>query len=141
MTATILAAAANEMTKGAAKMMEMDPHGWTLTLVSVGVVFTGLVILFFVYSASGNLFSGKWKLPKRKPRKASGTAAVPDEEVAAAIAMALQAMGGEDEVAIALALHLYLSDCIHDAEPGIITIRQTAPAAWADKKLTFRKKA
>ena len=60
-------------------------------------------------------------------------------EVAAAIALALQAdAGSETEAAIATALHLYLSDAIHDVEPGIITLRRT-PSAWDNKQSNFRK--
>ena len=62
-----------------------------------------------------------------------------DGAVATAIALALEAeAGGEAEVAIATALHLFLSDAVHDVEPGIITIRKAA-SAWDDKQLNFRK--
>ena len=43
-------------------MMQTDPHGLTLTLISVSVVFAALIVLYFVYSLSGNIFSGKFKL-------------------------------------------------------------------------------
>ena len=60
-------------------------------------------------------------------------------EVAAAIAMALEAeAGGETEAAIATALHLYLSESVHDLEPGFITLRRT-PSAWDDRQFNFRK--
>ena len=53
--------------------------------------------------------------------------------------MALNAeCGGEAEAAIALALHRFLSECTHDAEPFVITIRQK-PGAWNDKTRNFRK--
>lgn len=113
-------------------MLEVDPHGLTLTLVGVGVVFLGLLILYFVYTLSGNFFSGKIKL-ERKP-KADEQAAI-----AAAIALALEAeSGSETEVAIATALHLYLSDAVHDVEPGFITIRRGS-SDWNNKQLNFRK--
>ena len=121
------------LTAGGDRMAATDPHGWTLTIISVTCVFTALIILYFIYSFSGNLFSGKYK---RKPKAARGTV---DAEVAAAIALALEAeAGGETEAAIATALHLYLSDAVHDVEPGVITLRRT-PSAWDNKQLNFRK--
>lgn len=125
------------LTAGADRMAEIDPHGWILSLTSVFVVFSALVLLYCVYSLSGAFFSGKFdgffeKL-KRKPKAPKGKAA--DAEVAAAIAMALQAeMGSETEVAIATALHLYLSDAIHDVEPGFITIKRTDNSNWKFRK-------
>lgn len=117
-------------------MKETDPRGWTLSIVSVSVVFCALLILFLIYNLSGNIFSGKYK------RRAKA-AATPDEASAAAIALALDRyMSGGDAVpaAIAVALHLYLSESVHDIEPGIITIRPAPSSEWANKSLTFRKK-
>ncbi len=121
------------MTEGAQKMAETDPQGWTMTLVAVSVVFSGLILLFGIYALSGAFFSGKFK------RKEKSGSEIPVGEVAAAIAMALEAESGkETEVAICTALHLYLSECVHDAEPYKITLRENS-SAWSDKALTFRK--
>jgi Na+-transporting methylmalonyl-CoA/oxaloacetate decarboxylase gamma subunit len=123
---------------------ENDPHGYTLTIVSVSVVFLALLILFTIYNFSGKVFSGKIKFrnPFKRAARPAGLAALPagrEEEVALAIAMALNAeCGGEAEAAIALALHRFLSECTHDAEPFVITIRQK-PGAWNDKTRNFRK--
>ena len=133
----------NQKTK-AQIIKENDPHGTTLTIVSISVVFFALFLLFLIYSLSGNIFSGKVKLrnPFKREGKASRAAALPggrEDEVALAIAMALDAeCGGEAEAAIALALHRFLSECTHDAEPFVITIRQK-PGAWNDKTQDFRK--
>ena len=123
---------------GAMRMKEIDPHGWTLSLIAVTVVFSALLILFLVYSLSGGIFTGKFK---RKPRVKSIKGA-PDAETAAAIAMALSRYGSSDAetAAIAAALHLYLSDSVHDTEPGIITIRRDISSDWGNKSLLFRKK-
>lgn len=121
------------LTAGGDRMMQTDPHGWTLTLISVSVVFAALIVLYFVYTFSGSIFSGKIKLPK-KTRKASA-----DDEVAAAIALALDMeLSGEDYAAIATAVHLYLNDTVHDAEPGFVTIVRKE-SGWNDKSLNFRK--
>ena len=71
------------LTAGGDKMAQIDPHGWTLTLISVCTVFAALIILFFIYTFSGNLFSGKYKRAPKAPKPVKGTL---DDEVAAAIA-------------------------------------------------------
>ncbi|MBQ6015188.1 MAG: OadG family protein [Bacteroidales bacterium] len=123
------------MTAGAERMAQTDPHGWTLALIAVTTVFTALVILYFIYSFIGKASNSKVPRVKRSPRKGSA----PDAETAAAIAMALEAEnGGEVNAAIAMALHLYFNDAVHDIEPGIITFAPRA-TQWNDKSLTFRK--
>ena len=108
------------LTAGGDRMAQIDPHGWTLTIISVSVVFSALIVLYFIYNFSGNIFSGKYKRKPKAPKKAAGA---PEAEVAAAIATAL---------------HLYLSDAVHDVEPGFITIRHT-PSSWDDRQSNFRK--
>ena len=117
-------------------MMETDPHGWTLTLISVMVVFSALIVLYFIYNLSGNIFSGKFKRAPKPKKAVKGT---PDAEVAAAIALALDMeQGGDEYAAIATAVHLYLNDAVHDVEPGIVTIVRK-DSAWNNKALNFRK--
>ena len=124
------------LTAGGDRMAEIDPHGWTLTLISVSTVFAALIVLYFIYNFSGNLFSGKYKRKPRAPKAGKGEIS---PEVAAAIALALDAeAGSETEVAIAMAMHLFLSEAVHDVEPGFITIRRT-PSPWDNKQLNFRK--
>ena len=124
------------LTAGGDRMMQTDPHGWTLTLISVSVVFTALIVLYFIYSFSGNIFSGKFK---RAPKARKAVKGSPDAEVAAAIALALDMeQSGDEYAAIATAVHLYLNDTVHDVEPGIVTIvRKDSP--WNNKQLNFRK--
>lgn len=118
-------------------MKERDPHGWILTVVSISVVFSALAILWFMF----------WLLFDRRARKAAAAKAAkpkaaktPDAEVAAAIALALDMeSAGDDYAAIAAAVHLYLTETVHDPEPGIITIVRR-PSAWeSNKALNFRK--
>ena len=136
------------ITAKAESLWQTDPHGWTLTLIAVGTVFLALIILCFIYSLSGNIFSGKYK-KAREERNAKATAlkaaAAPKatgkvaDDVAAAIAMALQ-MNGGDEVyaAIATALHLHTSCNSRVDESFILTIKPTQ-SAWGNKLLNFRK--
>lgn len=115
--------AAEGITHGAAKMMETDPHGWTLTIVSVSVVFGGLLVLYIIYSISGGIFSGRFK---KAPKRASGTETVAQEN--------------DEEMAAALAVAMYLEDSgMHDSEPGIVTVT-SGRSSWADKSLTFRRR-
>ena len=109
------------LTVGSDKMAGLDPHGFTLSLECVSVVFAGLLTLFFIYYLSGVIFSGKFK---RKPKAVQ--AEVPAD--------------AEVEAAIAMALHLYLTECTHDSEPNVLTFK-AEPSAWADKSFTFRKTA
>ena len=132
----------SELTEGAARMQVTDPHGWTLALIAVTVVFTALVILFVAFSIVGKVslsMEARKNAPAaaRKPRRKSGKA--PDEETAAAIALALSAEAGDEvPAAIAAALSLYLGCGVHDSEPYIITIRRT-PSAWDSPANSFRK--
>lgn len=124
------------LTAGGDRMMQTDPHGWTLTLISVTVVFTALIVLYFIYNLSGNIFSGKFK---RAPKAKKAAKGAPDAEVAAAIALALDMeQDGDTYAAIATAVHLYLNDSVHDVEPGIVTIVRKE-SAWNNKALNFRK--
>ena len=136
------------ITDKAEALWQTDPHGWTLTLIAVASVFLGLIILYFIYNFSGNIFSGKYKKAREeKKAKAAAAKAVAapkatgkaNDEVAAAIAMALQ-MNGGDEVyaAIATALHLHLSCSSRVEESFVLTIKPSQ-SEWGNKVLNFRK--
>ncbi|MBO5420218.1 MAG: OadG family protein [Bacteroidales bacterium] len=105
-------------------MAAKDPHGLIITLVSVSVVFSALIILYFAYTFIGKAIGFDFKkimsgLQARK-RKAG-----PTHEEAAAIALALdQEMNGEVYAAIGMAMDRYLNDTVHDNESYIITIRR-----------------
>lgn len=128
----------NAQTK-AQVMAVRDPHGWTLTVVSISVVFCALAILWGLFILLFRILAASDKAPVKKPvaaKKASGT---PDSEVAAAIACALDMeCSGEDYAAIAAAVHLYLSDMVHDEETYIITINRK-DSTWNEKSSMFRR--
>ena len=136
------------LTAGGDRMMQTDPHGWTLTIISVTVVFTALTVLYGVYSLSGSIFSGKFKRepkPKKRSRSVipSSRSVIPSEvegsQIAAAIAVALDMENsGDVYAAIATAVHLDLNDAVHDVEPGIVTIVRK-DSGWNNKALTFRR--
>lgn len=132
------------LTSGADRMAVNDPHGWTLTLISVSTVFIALVVLFCIYTLMGKFFTGTFKTGRKPAKKAKAAKGDVDGETAAAIALALSSefgAGSETEAAISMALHLYLSEQCHDIESGIITINHNAASSpWNGKALTFRRR-
>ena len=128
------------LTAGGDRMAQTDPHGWTLTLISVSVVFAALIVLYFIYNFSGKLFSGELKKTARKVKRSVVSGSDRESaEVAAAIALAMDMeQDGDTYAAIATAVHLYFNDSVHDVEPGIVTIRRT-DSAWNNKQLNFRR--
>ena len=133
-------------------MKEKDPHGGILSLVAVSVVFSALAILWFLFwlffdRPAKKAAAAKNQPPKpkkeKKAKKAALAAAQPGEvsdEIAAVIALAMDMdQGGDDYAAIAMAMHLYFSDAVHDAESFVLTMRPKEGSAWNDKKQIFRK--
>ena len=108
-----------------AEMADKDPHGAIISLVSVSVVFSALIILYFSYTLIGKISSGKLRISiPEKRKKLRHKTGIPEEE-AAAIAMALdQEINGEVYAVIGLALDRYLGEKVHDMESFIITIRR-----------------
>lgn len=127
MNTFMLLQVSENVVRKSAEMAARDPHGIIITVVSVAVVFTALVVLYFAYTFIGKAVNGKfdWKsLVRRFKRKSKGKG-MPSEEEAAAIAMALDLeINGETYAAIGLALHQYLNDTVHDNESYIITIKR-----------------
>ena len=134
-------------------MKEKDPHGGILSLVAVTVVFSALAILWFLFwlffdRPAKKAAEAKNQPPKpRKEKKGKKAAALadvpagtPTDEIAAVIALAMDMeQGGDDYAAIAMAMHLYFSDAVHDNESFVLTMRPQEGSAWNDKKQIFRK--
>lgn len=104
-------------------MARSDPHGWTLTIISVCVVFFALIILYGAYVLIGWLNTGGLARACRRPEKAEAAGILED---------------GALKAAIATALHLYMEEEAHDTESGTITF-SPAPRTWADPRNNFRK--
>ena len=100
------------LTAGADRMAVTDPHGWTLTVISITVVFAALIILYCIYGLLGEIFMGTFKRKKKPEETKEDT---PDAETAAAIALALE---------------MYVRDNLHDSEPGVITIQPRDNTNW-----------
>ena len=125
-TITLLQVSENVVRKSA-EMAARDPHGLIITLVSVAVVFSALVILYFAFTFIGKAINGKIDFRRcfRSCRKASASDKCPSDEEAAAIALALdQELNGEAYAAIAMAMHQYLNATVHDTASYIITIKR-----------------
>ncbi|MBR1575770.1 MAG: OadG family protein [Bacteroidales bacterium] len=113
------------LTYGAESLAQMDPHGWILTLISITIVFLSLLVLYFVYAIAGGIASGQFKeqIGQRKLRRSVRKHPEPDEQTAAAIALALQ---------------LYAQEGIAEKESGYLTTGDRS-GTWSDKSLTLRK--
>ena len=106
---TLLQVSQSVMEKSA-EMLEKDPHGVIITLVSVSVVFIALVLLYYAYALVGRIVNGELRHERKKSKSPAGKSGVPTDEEAAAIG---------------LALSRYLNDTVHDMESYIITIKRT----------------
>lgn len=126
MNTLILLQVSENVVRKSAEMAARDPHGLIITIVSVAVVFSALIVLYFAYTFVGKAVNSTFSwINIFRCRKKSHAKGSPSEEEAAAIAMALdQELNGETYAAIGLALHQYLKDTIHDDESYIITIKR-----------------
>ena len=84
------------------EISKTDPSGLFIALVSIAVVFGALVILYFAYSLISIIV-------KRTEKTDTGNSSEHNDEIAAAIAMALSQ---------------YLNEEVHDTESYKITIRR-----------------
>ena len=124
----------------AQKMARQDPHGWILSITSVSVVFAALALLWFLFWILFERPAKKKARPTKKSPAKKTSSGPADEETAAAIALALDMeQGGDTYAAIALALHLYLNDTVHDNESFVLTFKPSVPSAWNDKSRNFRQ--
>lgn len=125
-------------------MKERDPHGWILSITSVSVVFSALALLWFLFwllfdRRAKKESSASLKVTQKKKNAVMLSGSETSDEVAAAIALALDMeQDGDVYAAIAAAVHLYLTDQVHDNESGIITISRK-DSLWKNKVLTFRQ--
>lgn len=110
------------------KFVEYDPYGIGMTVIAMFVVFSALASLYIIYKNLGKFFikkAVKTKISTEKKSKSTDE----DEE-----------MSGETNAAIAMALHLYLSE-LHDHENTVLTIQKVSRnySPWSSKIYTLRK--
>lgn len=87
-----------------------DNHGWTISIVGIGVVFTSLIILSFAVLGISYFVSGR----KRKRVEAKGEVVATRKDLH---------IPGEVSAAISMALHLHFQS-YHEEESGILTINR-----------------
>lgn len=112
------------------KLKETDPHGLSMTLISVAIVFAVLTIVFFMLKIFGLV--AKRREEKEKAQKAAATAAP-----VAKPATTTSSTDLTDEAAVAIAMALYLHmGGQHDQESEVITFAHNA-SPWASKASNF----
>ena len=117
------------------ELKEKDPYGIGIAVLSMGIVFSCLALLFIVFWAFGTYMKHKQRLAHATEKHATllyktgkKTIEVTNElshKTNVMLKDGLQTKGIDKEIYIAvisLALQEYLED-VHDVEPGIITIK------------------
>lgn len=107
-------------------MARISMESWVTALAGWLIVFTALLLLFWLFSAVPRLI----KLGKSRQRSGRGKESHSKE---------LESISGEETAAIAMALHLYLDE-IHDPESGVVTIKRISKAysPWSSKIYAVR---
>ena len=106
---------------------EHDPHGVTMAITAMTVVFSALLLLFLCFKAVGNMLV---RMEANKKAKASGSA--PVRQTVAQLHK--EAISGEVIAAIATTIRLFEED-LHDKESEVITINRVARtySPWSSK--------
>lgn len=113
-----------------AKLKRDDPYGIGITVLSMGIVFFCLALLYILFSLLGK-FMAKQQEKAKQPEarissivsKTENNSSTTDNETALAVAsLALEEEMATYMAVISLAIKQYADD-IHDIEPGIITIK------------------
>ena len=125
-----------------AKLKREDPHGFGITLLAMGIVFTCLAVLFIFFSLFGLLMrhiETAKKVANTQPIKPITKTVEKTAEIGHKTGIILQeglkTKGIDKEVYIAvigMALKQYEDD-VHDVESGIITIKQKTSSPWNDE--------
>ena len=126
-----------------AKLKREDPHGFGITLLAMGIVFTCLAVLFVFFTLFGllmrHLETAK-KVANQQPIKPITKTVEKTAEIGHKTGVIMQdglkLKGIDKEIYIAvigMALKQYEDD-VHDVESGIITIKQKS-SSWNDEFL------
>lgn len=105
------------------KFGKMDPYGVGMAVIAMSVVFLALMLLYVVFKNTKKIYSINLKKLFAKKEVAVEVAEVSQEEIS-----------GEVNAAIAMALHLYISE-LHDHEEAVLTIKKVARtySPWSSK--------
>ena len=126
-----------------AKLKREDPHGFGITLLAMGIVFTCLAVLFLFFMLFGILMrhmETAKKVANTQPIKPITKTVEKTAEIGHKTGVILQeglkTKGIDKEVymaVIGMALKQYEDD-VHDVESGVITIKQKS-SSWNDEFL------
>jgi len=110
---------------------EMDPTGVGITLIAMTIVFSVLILMYFIFRGIGAVMQNKVKVRIKVPKLGKGN--VLTEEQHDVI------VTGEVNAAIALAIHLYSAQA-HDFENTNMTIKKISRpySPWSSKIYTLR---
>lgn len=113
------------------KFRRLDASGIGMAIMAMGVVFSGLLLLYISFRIVGGI---GLKLAKRNAMRAHG---ITDKKEAKEKAIGTES--GEVFAAIAMALHEY-QDNVHDIEDTILTINRVKRnySPWSSKIYTLR---
>lgn len=112
-------------------MKRTDPHGLIMTLIAMIVVFSALIILFFLFKITGNIAI---RSLQKKSDESSAETGSTKTDVAEASA--------ETYAAIGVALHLFKEENeAHDEESFMLTLQHTdrTYSPWSSKIYTLRQ--
>lgn len=105
------------------KFLDYDPYGVVVTIISMGVVFASLALLYFMFSTIARAYNIDIKRSKLiKKGKVEEAEQLQD------------LTSGELNAAIALTLHLYKTQ-IHDHQDTILTLKKVTRtySPWSSK--------
>ncbi|MFI3299430.1 MAG: OadG family transporter subunit [Rikenellaceae bacterium] len=126
---------ANEMEEPIKKsdvFLEEDPNGTAMAATAMSVVFSALIMLYFVFNFVGKVYK----------RSAARKNAAKEVAVKSPVATTggSKVISGEVVAAISVALRLYEED-LHDNESNVITINKVARAysPWSSKIYSIRE--
>ncbi|NTW24376.1 MAG: lamin tail domain-containing protein [Lentimicrobium sp.] len=113
-----------EVISAGEKFVEMDPYGVGMAVIAMSVVFAALILLYIVFKNTKRIYSIDFK---KLLRRDSGKVAVIEKATEIEIS-------GEVNAAIAMAIHLYISE-LHDHEEAVLTIRKVSRtySPWSSK--------
>lgn len=119
-----------------------DPSGWIMAVIAMGVVFSALLILFicfkYVYNGFAALGVRIMKMLHRKQQLEIITDKRKDAQMKIKDAKSGEVINDE-ELAAAIGMALYLHEGgMHDTESGVLTLNAPQPGAWTGVGLNHK---
>lgn len=131
--ATLLASAGMALASNADNFLEKDPIGWKMSLLSMGVVFSALLILFICFKYGYTSLAAVGLAIKKAFHRKTQLEQITERRARKNVKITEAATGKEvdnDELAAAIGMALFLhEDGMHDQESNVLTLVNT-PSAW-----------